>query len=100
MPGRLMVGQRTLNPFILVRIQAGQLIFMMTLINLTKQFISDLFRSVFFAVINFDINLQNSKTFEQRALVWILILIFASTLLLLLLFGFWNMPDRIQVGGF
>jgi len=73
---------------------------MMTLINLTKQFISDLFRSVFFAVINFDINLQNSKTFEQRVLIWMVISIFALTLLLLLLFRFWNMLERIQVGGF
>ena len=100
MPGRLTVGQRTLNPFILVRIQAGQLIFMMTLINLTKQFISDFFHASFFAIIEYDIKLQNSKTFEQRALIWIVISLFASTLLLLLLFGFWNMLDRIQVGGF
>jgi len=70
---------------------------MWTAFDLLKRFLNDLYRSIIFAAIEFDENLQTTKTTSQRMLIWGVIGIVLMFVAYGLLHVTWYFLDAIQV---
>ena len=70
---------------------------MWTAFDLLKRFLYDLYRAIIFAAIEFDENLQMTKTTSQRMLIWGVIGIILMLIAYGLLYVIWYFLDAIQV---
>jgi len=70
---------------------------MWTAFDFLKRFLYDLYRAIIFAAIEFDENLQMTKTTSQRMLIWGVIGIILVLIAYGLLYVIWYILDAIQV---
>ncbi|PIZ66115.1 hypothetical protein CO051_04485 [Candidatus Roizmanbacteria bacterium CG_4_9_14_0_2_um_filter_39_13] len=70
---------------------------MWTVFDLLKRFVSDLWKAVIFATIEFDENLQMTQNTSQRLLIWGIIGVIILLLSYGLLYVIWYFLDAIKV---
>lgn len=73
---------------------------MWKVIRFIVRFLTDLWHAGFFAVIEYDVQLQETKTTQQRIVIWFAVILITSMIILALLYMFWHLLDSIQVQGF
>lgn len=73
---------------------------MWRVINFIVRFLSDVWHAGYFAVIEYDVKLQETKTLQQRILIWFAVALIAACILFAILYMFWDLLDSIEVQGF
>jgi|GEM_PF-2076384 len=69
---------------------------MWTVFEFLKRFAIDLYHAVFFAAVEYDDRLRMTKTSGQRAFIWLMITVTASTVLYAILHGLWYFIDTLD----
>ena len=64
------------------------------------RFFTDIWHAAYFAVIEYDAKLQETKTLQERILIWFAVMLITACILFSILYMFWNMLDAIEVRGF
>ena len=70
---------------------------MWTAFDFLKRFLYDLYRAIIFATVEFDENLQMTKTTTQRMIIWGIISIVLLLIACGLLYATWYFLDAIKV---
>ncbi len=73
---------------------------MWRIIRFIVRFLSDVWHAAYFAIIEYDVQLQETKTIHQRILIWFAVFLITAMIILSLLYTFWNFLDSIEVQGF
>lgn len=73
---------------------------MWKIFNIFLRFLSDLWHAGYFAVIEYDVKLQETKTVQQRILIWFATALITFIVILAILYMFWSLLDSIEIKGF
>lgn len=63
------------------------------------RFFSDVGRAFYFAIIEYDVQLQETKTLQQRILIWFATILIAICIVFAILYMFWSWLDSIDIKG-
>jgi hypothetical protein len=72
---------------------------METVINFCKRFTFDLSHAVWYSAIEYDTELQRTKTTTQRVFIWLAVLILTLLFITALVYGVWRLLDSIEIKG-
>jgi hypothetical protein len=73
---------------------------MWKIINFIVRFFTDVWHAGYFAIIEYDVKLQETKTLQQRILIWFAVILIALCIVFSILYSFWHFLDSIEVKGF
>lgn len=73
---------------------------MWRVIHFFVRFFSDVWHAGYFAIIEYDVKLQETKTLQERILIWFAVILIVSLIILSFLYMFWDLLDSIEVQGF
>lgn len=73
---------------------------MWRIIHFIVRFFTDVWHAAYFAIIEYDVQLRDTKTTQQRILIWFAVFLITTMIVLSILYMFWDFLDAIEVQGF